>query len=82
MSTECQNANAYLLGSGFIGSAGLWQGLEGPFTGVSEGLEDKSEQDLLDGFSSDLSHDGALSSQILITEAQEVVDHKCCRVTE
>lgn len=56
--------------------------LKVPFTGVSEGLEDKSEQDLLDGFSSDLSHDGALSSQILVTQAQEVVDHKCCRVTE
>lgn len=49
--------------------------------GLSKGLKDKSEQVLLDGFSSDLSHDGALSSQVLITEAQEVVDHKCCRVT-
>lgn len=75
-------ANPYLLGSGLIGNTGLWQGLEGHFTGLSESLEDKSEQDLLDGFSSDLSHDGALSSQILITKAQEVVDHKCCRVTD
>lgn len=75
-------ATPYLLGSGLISISGFWQGLEGHFAGLSEGLEDKSEQNLLDGFSSDLSHDGALSSQIFITKAQEVVDHKCCRVTE
>lgn len=30
----------------------------------------------LDGFAPDLRHDGALSSQILVAQAQEVVDHK------
>lgn len=58
----------------------MWQGLEGHPGGLSEGLKDNSEQVLLDGLSSDLSHDGALSSQVLVTKAQEVVDHECCGV--
>lgn len=43
--------------------------------------EDESKQNLLDGFPSDLGHDGALSSQVLITKAQEVVDDKGCGVS-
>lgn len=34
--------------------------------------------DSLDRFPSDLSHDGALSSQILVTQTQEVVDDEGC----
>lgn len=38
------------------------------------------ERDSLNGLSSDLSHDGALPSKVLITQAEEVVDHKRYRV--
>ena len=34
--------------------------------------------DLLNRFPSDLSHDGALASQIFITQTQEIVDDKGC----
>lgn len=40
--------------------------------------DDGEGQDLLDGFASDLGHDGALSSQVFIAQAEEVVDHKRC----
>lgn len=43
--------------------------------------EDESKQNLLNGFPSDLGHDSALSSQVLITKAQEVVDDKGCGVS-
>lgn len=72
--------NVSLLGSCLIGHIDIWQGLEGHPAGLSKGLKDNSEQVLLDGLSSDLSHDGALSSQVLVTKAQEVVDHKRCGV--
>jgi hypothetical protein len=35
-------------------------------------------KDSLNRFSSDLSHDDALSSQVLITQAEEVIDDKRC----
>lgn len=38
------------------------------------------KHDSLDGFPSDFSHDGTLSSQILVTQTQEVVDDKRCKV--
>ena len=38
-------------------------------------------RDLLDGFPSDLGHDGTLSSQVLIAQTEEVVDHECWRKT-
>lgn len=42
-------------------------------------IPEKIKQNLLDWFPSDLCHDGAFSSKILITQAQEVVDNKGCR---
>lgn len=65
-----------------LANAGLWQGRQGHAAGLSKGLRDESERVLLDGFSSDLGHDGALSSQVLVTKAQEVVDHEGCGVTK
>lgn len=41
-----------------------------------KGLED-DVRDLLNGFPSDLGHDGALSSQVFIAQTEEVVNHKC-----
>lgn len=48
--------------------------------GLNRKSEPESKQDLLNRFPSDLSHDGALSSQILITQTQEVVNDEGCRV--
>lgn len=49
---------------------------------MTENEEITTELNLLDGFASDLGHDGALSSQVLITQAQEVVNNKRWRDTE
>lgn len=38
-------------------------------------------RDLLDGFPPDLGHDGALSPEVLVAQAEEVVDDKRCGET-
>lgn len=41
-----------------------------------KGLED-DVWDLLNGFPSDLGHDGALSAEVFIAQTEEVVNHEC-----
>lgn len=43
-------------------------------------IPEKIFKNILDRFPSDLSHDGTLSSKILVTQTQEVVDDKRCHI--
>lgn len=42
-------------------------------------FQSRNRGDSLDGLPPDLSHDGALSAQVLVAETQEIVDDKGCR---